>query len=121
MNPDKKWKRYSQVGDIFVNLTKYRQQITPTETGCLEWTGPQHRQGYGMVGYLTPEGDRKMTVTHRVAMRLKLGRAITSDDDVLHACNNKLCVNPSHLYIRDDKNRNEQITVTSPKILAVAK
>mgnify|MGYP003343669645 CR=1 FL=1 len=59
--------------------------------------------------------------THRVAMRLKLGRAITSDDDVLHACNNKLCVNPSHLYIRDDKNRNEQITITSPKILAVAK
>ena len=121
MNEEKKWRRYTKVGDIFVNMTKYRQQIQPASNGCLEWTGPKHRQGYGMIGVLDEYGDRKMTVTHRVAMRIKLGRAITSNDDVLHACPNKLCVNPSHLYIRKDQTGNETDEITIPEIPTYAK
>jgi hypothetical protein len=122
MNTDKKWKRYTKVGDVFVNLTKYRKNIEPAENGCLEWRGSQHRQGYGMVGVLNEAGERKMTVVHRVAMRIKLGRAITSNDDVKHACGNNLCCNPAHLYIRDEEmTRNEPKPIIIPEILATAK
>ena len=104
MNPDKKWKRYTRVGDVFVNIAKFKQNQTPTGNNCLEWLGARHRQGYGMVGVLDVEtGDRKMTVAHRVAMRIHLGRALASNEDVRHACGNNLCCNPSHLYIRNVK------------------
>ena len=121
MNEDKKWKRYTKVGDVWVNMTKYRQLIQPAANGCLEWQGPKHRQGYGMIGVLNDLGDRKMTVTHRVAMRIKLGRAITSNDDVKHSCGNNLCCNPAHLYIRNDENRHEPTPITLPEISAYAK
>ena len=121
MDPDKKWKRYTQVGDIFVNLTKYKQNLNPGNNGCLEWGGARHRQGYGMIGVLDINGDRKMTVAHRVAMRLKLGKAITTTDDVRHICGNNLCCNPAHLYIRNDENGNEPTPITIPEILTIAK
>jgi hypothetical protein len=118
MNPEKKWKRYTQVGNIFVNMQKYRQMITPTSKGCLEWSGPKHRQGYGMVGVLNEAGKRKMTVAHRVAMRLKLNRELTTNDDVRHACGNNACVNPSHLYIRNEETCNEPKTTTEISVFA---
>jgi len=121
MNPEKKWKRYTKVGSIFVNMTKYRQMITPTDNGCLEWTGPKHRQSYGMIGVLNEKGERKMTVAHRVAMRMKLGREIDTNEDVRHACTNPACVNPAHLYIRNDEERNEPTPITIPEIHTFAK
>jgi hypothetical protein len=120
MNPDKKWKRYTRVGDVWVNMTKYRQMIKPTGTGCLEWTGPKHRQGYGFVGVLDQNGNRKMTVAHRVAMRIKLGQALSTGDDVKHACGNNLCVNPAHLYLRTKEETAIELTVDA-KIPALAK
>ena len=100
MNYEKKWQRYTQVGEIFVNLKTYKQNLEPRVSGCIEWRGPRHRQGYGMVGYLTPTGERKMTVAHRIAMRIKLDREIETQEDVRHSCQNNLCCNPNHLYIR---------------------
>jgi HNH endonuclease len=108
MNPEKKWSRYTRIGDIFVNMTKYKSNLHPASNGCLNWQGPKHAQGYGMIGYLTTMGKRKMTVVHRIAMRLKLGREIVSSEDVRHACGNNLCCNPAHLYIRNVKESNVQ-------------
>jgi hypothetical protein len=118
MNPEKKWLRYTRIGDIFVNMTKYRSNVSPTANGCLEWQGPKHAQGYGMVGYLNSQGQRKMTVVHRIAMRLKLGREIASFEDVRHSCDNNLCCNPAHLYIRNVKECNELPTVSKIPALA---
>jgi len=112
MNPEKKWKRYTRVGGVFVNLTKYRENLLPTSSGCLEWQGPRHPQGYGMIGYLNDDGVRKMTVVHRIAMRLKLGREIHTEDDVRHTCHNNLCCNPAHLYLRNEKVSNESNTIS---------
>lgn len=119
MNPEKKWKRYTKVGQVFVNMTKYRAQIYPTSNGCLEWTGPKHRQGYGMIGVLNEAGDRKMTVAHRIAMRIKLGRDLKTHEDVRHACGNNLCCNPAHLYIRNNETCDESTAI--PKISALAR
>ena len=117
MNPEKKWRRYTRVGDVFVNMTKYRSMLHPAGNGCLEWRGPKHRQGYGFVGVLNAQGLRKMTVVHRVAMRMKLNRELATHEDVKHACGNNLCCNPAHLYLRNDETRNE---ITIPKISALA-
>lgn len=121
MDPEKKWKRYTRVGDVWINMPKYRAMLAPTDKGCLEWSGPKHYQGYGMVGYLTQDGLRKMTVAHRIAMRIKLGREITTKEDVRHACSNPACVNPAHLYIRNDEERNEPKAITVPEISAFIK
>ena len=121
MNPEKKWRRYTRVGDIHINMAKYRERLVPVDNGCLEYKGPRHRQGYAMIGVLDMAGRRKMTVAHRVAMRIKLGRALTTNDDVRHACGNNACVNPSHLYIRNDENGNESKPITIPTIFATAK
>jgi hypothetical protein len=117
MNPEKKWRRYTQVGAVWVNMTKYRTMIQPADNGCLNYNGPLHRQGYRMIGVLDAAGRRKMTVAHRVAMRIKLNREITTNEDVRHSCGNNSCVNPAHLYIRNDEEANEQ---TATKISTFA-
>lgn len=121
MNPEKKWRRYTKVGDVFVNLTKYRARLQPNATGCLEWQGAKHRQGYGMVVVLDETGKNHMTVAHRIAMRLKLGREISSKEDVKHTCGNNLCCNPAHLQIRNEEKSNDTKTITDTEISAYAK
>ena len=101
MKPEKKWTRYTRLSDIWVNMTRYRQRISPMANGCIEWTGARHRQGYGMcVAIRDSDKKRIMTVTHRVAMRLKLGRALDTNEGISHTCNNPLCVNPEHLQFK---------------------
>jgi hypothetical protein len=103
MKPEKKWTRYTQLSDIWVNMSRYRQRISPRPNGCVEWTGAKHRQGYGMcVAIRDSDKKRIMTVTHRVAMRLKLGRAIDANEGITHICNNPLCVNPEHLAFKHE-------------------
>ena len=93
--------RYTQVHDLAVNLTKYYDLQQPQPTGCIEWTGCRHRQNYGFVSVLRhATGQRIMTVVHRIAMRIKLNRAIDSTEDVAHTCGNPLCCNPDHLELR---------------------
>ena len=113
MDAEKKWRRYTQVGNIWVNMQKYKERLEPATNGCLVYKGPRHRQGYAMIGILNAQGQRKMTVAHRVAMRIKLGRELATNDDVRHACDNLACCNPSHLYIRNDKTTNEPIQITT--------
>jgi hypothetical protein len=102
-------------------MQKYRARLFPADNGCLEYNGPKHRQGYRMIGVLDAEGNRKMTVAHRVAMRMKLNRELATNEDVRHACSNLACVNPSHLYIRNDETRNEPKAITIPEISMFAK
>lgn len=103
MNPDKKWKRYTKFGDLWINMTKYRQNLRPAANGCLEWGGARHRQGYGMVGGIRVNDEQRiMTVAHRVAMRIYTGNTLTTQDKVIHTCNNPLCVNPKHLAFKQD-------------------
>lgn len=93
-------------GNFQFNLEFFKRHQQTMPNGCIEWTAGKHRQGYGMMGgYRISDDQRIMTVTHRVAMMIKLGREITKQEQVSHTCDNPLCVNPDHLVLRTAKER----------------
>jgi hypothetical protein len=68
---------------------------------CWIWMGAKHFRGYGACGLHL--GD---TRTHRVSWILTNG-PIPKGQGVLHKCDTPLCVNPSHLYLGDQKQNAE--------------
>lgn len=64
------------------------------EDDCWEWTKSKKNAGYG-VFY---DGE-KTTTAHRFALRLKLGRPLTSVEESMHTCDNPSCCNPAHLVL----------------------
>jgi hypothetical protein len=100
---------YQDLGDIYVNVDSYNSKIDPTPdaNGCLNWSGPWHRQGYGMIGAVRKADDKRiMVVAHRVGARIKAKRALSPADTVVHSCSNPACQNLAHLLIGDLKLRN---------------
>jgi len=94
-------KTYTQFGRVLIDLDFFHSKLQEdASTGCLNWTGAGHRQGYGMVGIRHTEMPRRlMTVAHRVAMIAHLGRELAYEEYVIHTCGNNRCCNPAHLFV----------------------
>ena len=70
-------------------------RVEKVPSGCWEWTGWIHPEGYG---YLNPHPGEpgRETKAHREAYRLVKG-PIPSGLTLDHLCRNRRCVNPDHL------------------------
>lgn len=68
-----------------------RRTNTNARSGCLEWSGPKTKQGYGT---FNTEGVK--TTAHRAVYWIFHGGSI-SGMEVHHKCSNKSCVNIDHL------------------------
>jgi hypothetical protein len=91
-------------------------------TGCWEWTGWIHPNGYGI---LVMGGKSKKVRAHRFSWELHNG-PIPAGVDALHKCDNRKCCCPDHLFLGDDRanmldcvakgRHNSQIGTSRPKI-----
>jgi len=86
-------------GDWLINYALYSSKITHNPaTGCDEWTGVTNNLGFPFVGaWSISENKHKMVLGHRIALTLKLGRAIRPGMNCNRSCHNRLCMTAEHI------------------------
>lgn len=74
-------------------MERFWAKALEADNGCLEWTLCRNSNGYGSLNF-----RGKWAQAHRVAYILAYGE-IPIGMCVLHSCDNRLCIRPSHLRL----------------------